>query len=385
MKASIFLLAAFAISAAAASAAQPLELLISAENTTVAAPSPLRLTIHFLNAGKKTLWLYRPLRDFRQMGGLRSSTPDVEQAAPQPTYGGSTLQVHLVSAEAAQGAASAMAFSPVEMPHPTLIRLEPGGDAEEHVMVHVAPALAAGGKKAPVWGKYKLSVIYRARYSNGEEIERNLGVDLWHAEAESNTLQIWLQPGGGRGEVTGTVADPDAESTPGILVSLSDIDERLIDQTLSDSDGQFRFEGLPWGLYWVTVRGPGSGEATAVFQHVLLGPASPSATADLMLLPESPYKPKQVLHKPVLVQVVEEDGRPAADAALGNVFSNGAVVENVKAKTGADGVASLNLMPGSNFLTIRARGCTEEERRMDVSSGAGVDGFRFQISCHKKK
>jgi Carboxypeptidase regulatory-like domain len=387
MRRSVFLFFLLAAFGAAAFGAQPLTLAISTESATVSPPYPFRLTLHFLNAGKKTIWLYRPVRDASQMGELRPPPPDVEQPGPRSTGGGSSLEVHLASAKVSTEAepTSAMVLAPVEMPHPNLIRVEPGGEAEEHVLIHFTPAQAAkGAQKNPLWGLYKLSVTYRARYSNGAQIERLLGVDLWHAEAESNTLQISLQPGEGRGEVTGTVADSDSESAPRMLVSLSDKDERLIGQELSDRDGEFRFDGLPWGLYWVTVRRPSAGEVTAVFQHVVLGPAAPSATVSLMLLPASITEPKQIQHKPVLVKVADQYGRPASGVQLQSIFSNEAVVENMKGRTGSDGVAALELIPGSNFLTLKAPGCAEEERRMDVAAGGGVDAFQFGVNCQKK-
>jgi hypothetical protein len=84
------------------------------------------------------------------------------------------------------------------------------------------------------------------------------------------------------------------------------------------------------------------------------------------------------------VQAVDKDGRPDEGVQARVVFSDGNVVADVKAKTGADGIAAFELIPGSNFLGLKERGCPEEDRRLDVAPGGGVDAFRFVVTCSKE-
>lgn len=387
MRFSILLLLAGIALGATNAGAQGLRLLISTDNATVISPYPLALTLHFLNAGKKTLWLYQPVRSSAWMAAAEEREPDVEQSGPRRTEGGSDLEVTLTPLSSAAQAESGKGdvILPMELPHPRLVRIPPGGDAEEHVRIHLEPAMkASGDQKTPVWGAYQISVNYRAWYSNADEIERVLGVDLWHAEATSNTLHVSLQRGDGQGAISGQVTDSDGESAPGMLVSLSDRDEQMIGQARSDADGGFSFDGLAWGFYWVTVRRPEERAASEVFQHAVLSEKSPSADVDLMLLPSAAYQPKQFLHKPILLQLVDKNGHPVEGVEAQVVFSNGAVVESLKANTGSDGVAEFEVIPGSNFLSIKQRGCEDENRRMDVEQGGGVDGFQFELSCQQK-
>ena len=66
------------------------------------------------------------------------------------------------------------------------------------------------------------------------------------------------------------------------------------------------------------------------------------------------------------------------------VFSNGDLVDNVKGETGSDGVASLELIPGRNFVTLKHRGCPRQDERADVSPGGGIEGFAYTFQCAKK-
>ncbi len=369
---------------AAQAGAQELRLVISTDSAAITSPYPLRLTLHFLNAGKKTLWLYQPVRT---AAAHQVYEPDVQQGGSRRTVGGSELKVSLTPAGSASPASDGKAdlFLPMELPHPKLVRIPPGGDAEEPVQIHLEPAMkASGNQKFPIWGDYRLSVTYSARYSNVNEIEHLLGVDLWHAEASSNTLRISLQQGNGEGSVAGQVTSSTGESEWGMQVTLSNRDEVKVGQLKTDRDGNFSFDGLPWGLYWVTVRRPAAGAVTAVYEHTVLSASSPAATVNLMLLPVETYFPKQFLHKPVLIRVTDGPGHPAANVKLNSTFSNGPIVESVKAETGADGLAQIEVIPGYNFLSLKKHGCQGEDRRMDVVPGGGVQGFQFEISCGKK-
>lgn len=364
---------------------QSLKLTISTESATVSEPYALPLTLHFLNTGIQTIWLYRPVRAARPADEAKDLTPDVEQTAPRPTGGGSTLEVNLTSPGAATKTAhpTATVMVPAEAWQPKLIRLAPGEKSEEYILIHVASTEVAGqkGTSAQV---YKLKVIYRAWYSNLDEIERVAGVNLWHAEAESNAIAISLLPTEGTGEISGTITGSDGGPAAGILVSLSDREERMTGQMVTNFSGQYEFRELPWGFYWVTARPSESVAARDIIQHAVLTAHSPSASADLMMLPFTAYEPKQLLHKPILVRIDDSQGHPESRVKLQSTFSNGSVVENIKAQTPSDGVAELEVIPGSNFLTLEKKGCPKEDRRMNVASGGGVDAFRFTLACSKK-
>jgi len=233
---------------------------------------------------------------------------------------------------------------------------------------------------------YRLSVTYAAHYSNAEEIERNLKTTVWQGEVASNTIEVQLQPPSpdSRGEVSGAVNTPDDVPIRNALVSLTDKAERLVDQTISDPEGRYSFSNLPPGLYWVTARRAGATQDTAVFRHVDVTSSEPSPTQDLVIIPQEVYEPKKMLHKPVLFRIVNNAGQPLDQAGLEATWSNGPVLDNVKAETGSDGVVALELIPGRNFVTLKHHGCRKQDERADVSAGEGIDGFAFTFECAKK-
>jgi len=51
-----------------AASEEPLKLLISVEQTQITAPFPARATLHFHNASKQALWLYRRVRSQAKEG-----------------------------------------------------------------------------------------------------------------------------------------------------------------------------------------------------------------------------------------------------------------------------------------------------------------------------
>src|SRR5439155_15638465 len=107
-------------------------------------------------------------------------------------------------------------------------------------VVHVSPALAGtGADRKPVWGRYHFSILYAAKFSNAEEVERNLGEAVWQGEVSSNTVEVDLLPPTGQGSVSGPALGSDSRPVPGVLVSLSDAQERLLDQVLTDTQGRF--------------------------------------------------------------------------------------------------------------------------------------------------
>ncbi len=280
--------------------------------------------------------------------------------------------------------AAARVLASVGMPRPRLVRLAPGEDYEEKAVIRCSPALArVGDKDEPVWGHYRLTARYGAQYSNGDEASRNLDVVVWQGEVSSNTIEFELKPTpiSDSGSAAGTVKSAQNQPVIGELVSLSDRQERLVDQTLTDIEGRFSFDRLPLGLYWVTVRRPDATVETTTFRHTELTSASTAGSIDILLLPTETYEPKQMLHKPVLFRVVNADGRPAGRVALESTWSSGTVLENVKGETAEDGTVTLNLIPGRNYLALRQRGCPKQEQRADVSRGEGFDDFKLILEC----
>jgi len=359
-----------------------LKLLISVEQQTITAPHPARVALHLHNAGQHPIWLYRRARN----QGARARSEFLEITGGE-TSGGSTLAVRLEPA----GATALQTTTPAEgrvlatagLPRPRLVRLGPGDDYEEKTTLRLTPALAETDK--PIWGRYRLSVVYQASYSNEEEIHRNLGVTLWQGEATSNTIEIELAPPAveSRASVAGTVIRPDSAPVAGAVVSLSDQEERVVDQARTDADGRFSFSHLPWGLYWVMARRENASEDTTVFRHVEVTEAAPAGALQLVLLPPEIYEPQKLLHKPVVFRITDSAGHPLDKARLEITWSNGPVVDNVKGETGEDGTVALELIPGRNFVTLRRRGCPKQEHRVDVAAGDGIDGFNLALECAK--
>ena len=355
---------------AADSAADVLKLLISVEQQVITAPYPARLTLHLHNSGPAPLWLYRRVRN--------------------QTSAGSSLEARLEPVGAAGSAgvstsARGWVFESVGLPRPKLVRLAPGDDSTEKTSLKLVPARAgATGGESPLWGRYRLSVTYRAKYPNAEEIERVLGAVLWQGEVTSNTIEIELQPPAGEGSVAGTVLGTEGRSLVGVLVSLADQEDHLVDQTLTDSEGRFSFTSLPLASYWVTVRRPEFSEDTTVFRHLALTPAAPAGAIELVLLLREIYEPQYLLHKPVLFRVTDNTGQPLDKASLEVIWSSGTVLDRVKGETWEDGTVALELLPGRNFATLKRRGCPKEDHRVDVGPGGGIDGFKLTLECAKK-
>jgi Carboxypeptidase regulatory-like domain len=373
-----------------ASGAGPLSLTIALQNPSVVEPFPARIELNLRNSGTAPLWIYRHLTDRNAPLPVRNL--DEQSEASRWTRGSTTLALALSplrgEPSAAEAPASAMVLATVGLPHPKLVRLEPGAETTETAIVRLAPAAAAvsGHDHQPVWGPYRLTATYAARFSNADEVARTLSVDLWHGEVTSNTLEISLEPAppSNAASVAGTVVNAEGRTLAEMLVSLSDRDEHLSGQTLTDAQGRFAFTHLPGGLYWVTARRPEATEVTAVFDHVVLTPEAPAAALRLMMLPPETYDPKQILHKPVLIRVTEAGGGPAAGVELAIVWSSGTVLDEVKVETAADGTAAPELIPGRNYATLKRRGCPKEERRLDVAPGSGIDDFELTLECRGK-
>jgi hypothetical protein len=361
-------------------AGQPLQLSISAQSANVVEPFPARLILHFRNSGTQPLWLYRPVRDAATMS----------QSALGPSPGGSTLVAHLepethTTASASLTPGMGTLLRPAGMPRPKLFRISPGGTYDETLAIQLSPAKQeTGSASQSLWGMYGISVAYSASYANGPNINRDLGVDLWQGSVSSNVVSIHLQAASGAASISGTVMNRRMEQDWGILVSLSDWNGHLVEQAVTGNDGGFSFSNLPYGRYWVTVRVPGSKMNTAFFEHADLSPSKPDANLRLIMLPPDEDDAKQLLHKPVLFRVRDNAGHPLANVQLDILWSNGPVMESPKVETNDDGLAEVNLLPGSNYVTIRRRDCPKQDEMVNVDSGPGIDGFPMVSDCSKQ-
>jgi hypothetical protein len=391
MRSSVIALLGFAAFFASLNSAQPraqsnppeLKLLISTDQHTLTQPYPARITLQIHNSSQHTLWLYH------RASAKRPPVQHVyQEGQPVETTGGSTLEVVIqpADAKATQGASPAQG-TPLEyigLPMPKLEKLAVGGDYEERAVLHLTPAMADGMK--PVWGAYRLTVIYGAKFSTAEEIQRNLGTPLWQGEVTSNALEFELRPAPADavGAISGSAIGRNTQPTSDIRVSLNDSQDHLIDQQVTGGDGTYSFEHLPPGLYWITGRRETATEDTAVFHSVQLTAAAPHAADQIDLTPPEIYEAKKVQHKPVLFKVVDSNGQPAPKVLLDATWSNGPVLDDVKATSDDDGTAIMELIPGRNFVTLRRHGCRDQDERADVSLGLGVDGFKVVFECTKK-
>jgi len=350
-------------------AANDLRLLMSVEQPSIVAPFPARATLHFHNASPRTLWLYRRVRNGAKEGASL-------QVRLQP--------LEVTDPKAIRLAAEGAVFENAGLPRPRLVRLPPEGDTTEKVTLKLLPARAGEGKNTSVWGRYRLSVVYSAQYSNTEEVARETNAVLWQGETASNVIEIDLKPPAGEGTVSGTVVNAQGRPLADVIVTLSDQDERPADQTATGSEGRFFFDALPLGTYWVTVRRPNFDEDTTVFRHVTLTPDAPAGSIEFVLYPPEIYEPRGILHKPVLILVTDGQENPLAKVRYETLWSSGKVLDTSKGETERDGTAALELIPGRNFVTLRRKGCTKQEHRIDVAPGGGVDGFKLALECPGK-
>jgi hypothetical protein len=360
-----------------------LQLTISPESPAIVEPLPVRLTLNFHNSGAQTIWLYKPARDAAAMS----------QSPLGSSPGGSTIAIHLEpqsgsSVALSSSPAVATLLRPASMPRPRLIPIPAGGSYQETVAFHIVPASQqAGTSNGSIWGAYQVSVEYSASYSNGADINRSLGVDVWQGSVSSNPVSIQLQSASAAkdGSISGTVLNRDMQQDWGILVSLSDSNQHLVEQMVTGNDGGFSFSHLPYGRYWVTVRTPGANFNTGFFEHADISPSQAAATLRLIMLnPEDGDDAKEILHKPVLFRVRDNAGNPVAGADLKILWSNGPIMETLKAETNEDGLAEINLIAGSNYVTIRKRGCPNQDEMANVDAGTGIDGFVMTFSCQKQ-
>jgi len=104
----------------------------------------------------------------------------------------------------------------------------------------------------------------------------------------------------------------------------------------------------------------------------------------LVFYPPEITEAKQIIHKPVLFRTFDSRGRSVGGLMIDAVFSNGDVLDDVKATSGDDGFALLELIPGRISVSLKQHGCAEQVERADVTAGPGVDSFKFVFDCTKK-
>ncbi|MGH9400826.1 MAG: carboxypeptidase regulatory-like domain-containing protein [Terriglobia bacterium] len=353
-------------------AGQPLQVTISASQPAVA--GSFSIVLHFHNSGSQPLWLYRPVAD---AGGDSGENP-----------GGSTLATHLEPAASVSLATPAIGtvLRDPGFPHPELFAIEPGGSQDEPAVIHITPgAIKPTVGTMPYWSAYRLSIAYSASYPNGDSIRKNLGVALWSGSVASNSVQIALDAPSAseEGMISGKTLDHDGRMASEILVSLADDHERLLGQTVTGNDGGFRFDHLPFGRYWVTVRRLGADHDTSFFEHADLSASGPDAQLKLVMLNETPYQGKQMLHKPVLIRVSDGSGAPVADETLTILWTDGSVTESEKIEANQGGFAATGLIPGTNYVTVSKRHCPKEDQTAEIAPGGGIDSFSITYDCRK--
>ena len=364
-------------------AASPsLQLTVSLAESAIAEPFPARVTLHFHNSGSKALWLYHPVRDAAAMfmGEVNS------------TSNGSLIAAHLQLTAAGNASGAPGAALPgvgtvlrsAEFPDPGLVSIPGRGDYAEPVAIQLKPArIRTSGGERPLWGGYELSVAYTATFAEAQALRRDAGVDLWTGSISSNAIPLSLAPApdSARGVISGSVADKETRPDAGILVSISDWNERLITQQVTAADGEFYIDGLPFGRYWVTVRPAGADVNTGFFEHAEVTAARPEARLHLVTLQEDVYQAKQMLHKPVFFRIRDAAGDPQPGAELEILWDDGTVLSNVKIKADDAGLAEAGLIPGSNYVTVRKHGCDKKETVANIPEGNGVAVFPLTIDC----
>jgi len=140
---------------------------------------------------------------------------------------------------------------------------------------------------------------------------------------------------------------------------------------------------LPLGLYWLTARRKDFDEDTAVIRHVELTADEPTGSVNFLIAPPETYFPKQMVHKPVLFRIVNGRGEPLGKASLEATWSSGTVLDSVKGVTSPDGLAALELIPGRQYVTLKHKGCPNDDERVDVATGPGIDGSKLVMECKR--
>jgi Carboxypeptidase regulatory-like domain len=362
-------------------AAPELTVSLAVEQQTIVQPFPARVVLRFHNLDEKPLWLYRHVRDPMD----RARTAELGGSGGNTTNGGSRLVVHLERSPAPAWSESphGTVMASVGMPHPRLVALAAGGESTEGAVIALDPGYVAhDGGTEPVWGRYELSVSYQTSYSNGDALSRDLGVDIWQDQADSNTVAVDLEPApaSANGVVSGSVTNRQGQPLVDVMVSLSDHESHVLSQMITGPGGEFSFEHLPVGTYWVTARRTAATAETAIYEHTDLGTGA-HAELHLVMLEAELYQGKQFWHKPVLLRVTSNTGEPLGGVEIEALKTSGDVAETVKGETDATGTAALELIPGRSYVTLKHRRCQTTDSRVDVAEGDGIDGAILQMDC----
>jgi hypothetical protein len=120
------------------------------------------------------------------------------------------------------------------------------------------------------------------------------------------------------------------------------------------------------------------------FRHEQLSGAAPSANEQLVFYPLETDDAKKFVHKPVLLRVLDAGREPLGGIGIDAVFSNGEVIDDVKATSDSDGTATMVLLPGRSSVTLSRHACADQTEHIDVAPGTGADSFKFVFSCEKK-
>jgi len=193
------LLAAFCGSGAAQVSDDPLKLLISVEQPSVAMPFPARATLHFHNSGKETLWLYRRVRSQAKEGASLEV-----RLAPLDVPG---VDVIFTPGEGA-------ALETAGLPRPKLVPLLAGEDSTEKVTLRLIRPNSGRARERPSGAATAFRSSYSARYSNSAVMARETGAVLWQGETTSERSILNCKPPAGEGVVSGTVQGAQSRNLP---------------------------------------------------------------------------------------------------------------------------------------------------------------------------
>ena len=56
-------------------------------------------------------------------------------------------------------------------------------------------------------------------------------------------------------------------------------------------------------------------------------------------------------------------------------------MDDVKGTTGEDGAATLEVLPGRSYVTLKKKHCVTRDDRIDAAEGGGIDDFKLVFDC----
>ena len=117
------------------------------------------------------------------------------------------------------------------------------------------------------------------------------------------------------------------------------------------------------------------------FHHEELTSATPTVSTQLVFYPPETYEAKKLVHKPALLRVFDAGGQPVGGIELDAIFSNGDMIEDVKATSGDDGTAVMELLPGRGSFSLKRHGCASRWEHIDVApAGAPIISNLYLIA-----